>query len=83
MKIYLGHRGRVEIKITVHGKTSRGSAPWLGINAVNKATKLIERVESDLVPCFPKDKNLGSSSIALTIIDCTPGSLCIVLIDAM
>jgi putative selenium metabolism hydrolase len=78
LKIYLGHRGRVEIKITVHGITSHGSAPWLGINAVNKATKLIERVESDLVPCFPKDKNLGSSSIALTIIDCTPGALCIV-----
>lgn len=78
LKLYLGHRGRVEIKITIHGRTSHGSAPWLGVNAVNKATKLIERIESDLVPCFPRDKNLGTSSIALTIINCTPGALCIV-----
>jgi len=37
LKLCLGHRGRVEILVTVFGKVSHGSAPWLGINAVNKA----------------------------------------------
>ncbi len=78
LKLYLGHRGRVEIRVTVSGRVSHGSAPWLGINAVNKATPLIERVEHELTPKFPSDPDLGRSSIALTIIQCTPGALCIV-----
>jgi putative selenium metabolism hydrolase len=78
LKLYLGHRGRVEIQVTVMGRVCHGSAPWLGINAVNKATPLIDRVEHELTPTFPADNDLGRSSIALTIIRCTPGALCIV-----
>jgi len=78
LKIYLGHRGRVELKVTVEGVTSHGSAPWLGINAVNKATAFIDKVE-EIVACEAAyDHELGKSSIALTIINCTPGALCIV-----
>jgi putative selenium metabolism hydrolase len=78
LKIYLGHRGRVELKVTIEGVTSHGSAPWLGINAVNKATTFIDRVEQVVAKCAAKDADLGQSSIALTIISCTPGSMCIV-----
>lgn len=78
LKLYLGHRGRVELKVTVSGVTSHGSAPWLGINAVNKATKFIDKVEEFMAEKHKTDENLGDSSIALTIIDCTPGSMCIV-----
>ena len=78
LKLYLGHRGRVEIRVTVSGRVSHGSAPWLGINAVNKATPLIERVERELTPKFSEDPELGKSSLALTVIQCTPGALCIV-----
>ena len=46
LKIYCGHRGRVEINVEVAGVTSHGASPWLGINAVNKATKLIDAVEA-------------------------------------
>lgn len=78
LKLYLGHRGRVELKVTVSGVTSHGSAPWLGINAVNKATQFIDRVEAFMAANHKSDENLGNSSIALTIINCTPGSMCIV-----
>ncbi|WP_425801262.1 M20/M25/M40 family metallo-hydrolase [Desulfitobacterium sp. Sab5] len=78
LKLYLGHRGRVELKVTVSGVTSHGSAPWLGINAVNKATQFIDRVEAFMAANHGSDENLGNSSIALTIINCTPGSMCIV-----
>lgn len=78
LKLYLGHRGRVEIKVTVSGVTSHGSAPWLGVNAVNKSTKLIDKVEEFMAKNHKSDKDLGDSSIALTIINCTPGALCIV-----
>ena len=78
LKVYLGHRGRVELKVTVQGSTAHGSAPWLGINAVNKATKLIEKVEEVIEKEKLSDPDLGHSSIALTNIQCYPGSMCIV-----
>lgn len=78
LKLYLGHRGRVEMKVTVSGVTSHGSAPWLGINAVNKSTKLIDRIEAYIEQNRLEDPDLGKSSIALTIIHCTPGAMCIV-----
>lgn len=78
LKLYLGHRGRVELKVTIEGVTSHGSAPWLGINAVNKATAFIDRVEQVVKAEAVADEQLGRSSIALTIIGCTPGALCIV-----
>jgi putative selenium metabolism hydrolase len=76
--IYMGHRGRVELKVTISGITSHGSAPWLGVNAVNKATKLIDQIEAYYKTNYKEDEHLGRSSIALTIIGCTPGALCIV-----
>lgn len=78
LKLYLGHRGRVELKVTISGVTSHGSAPWLGINAVNKSTKFIDKVEKYISQNYSEDSDLGKSSIALTIINCTPGALCIV-----
>lgn len=78
LKLYLGHRGRVEIQATVSGVTSHASAPWLGVNAVNKATKFIDRVEKVVEAERRVDPDLGASSVALTIIGCTPGSMCIV-----
>lgn len=78
LKLYLGHRGRVELNVEVSGVTSHGSAPWLGINAVNKATRLIDAVERRYQESCLADKMLGKSSIALTIISCKPGAMCIV-----
>ena len=78
LDIALGHRGRVEPVVSVYGKISHGSAPWLGINAVYKANKFIEKVANELPAQFPLDPDLGKSSIALTIIKASPGELCIV-----
>jgi acetylornithine deacetylase/succinyl-diaminopimelate desuccinylase-like protein len=78
LRLYLGHRGRVELNVEVSGVTSHGSAPWLGINAVNKATKLIDAVEAFYASNYKVDEKLGKSSIALTIISCKPGAMCIV-----
>ena len=78
LKLYLGHRGRVEIQAEVQGVTSHGSAPWLGVNAVNKATKLIQAVEEKFQKEYLQDEKLGKSSIALTVINCSPGAMCIV-----
>lgn len=77
LKLCLGHRGKMEIIITVYGETSHASTPWLGINAVNKAAILINEIEKELPKKFETDAELGPSSIALTNISCTPGELAI------
>ena len=78
LNLYLGHRGRTEYLITTHGRTSHGSAPWLGINAVYKAIPLIAKLKDELYPSLPTDQELGQSSISLNIIECSPGALSIV-----
>lgn len=78
LKIYCGHRGRVEFNVEISGVTSHGAAPWLGINAVTKATKLITAVEEHFATHYQVDEKLGKSSIALTVISCSPGAMCVV-----
>ncbi|MCX7658382.1 MAG: M20/M25/M40 family metallo-hydrolase, partial [Oscillospiraceae bacterium] len=68
LKIYCGHRGRVELLVTVYGRTSHGSAPWLGINAIYKAIPLIEKLKDELYPSLPVDPQLGKASVSLNII---------------
>jgi acetylornithine deacetylase/succinyl-diaminopimelate desuccinylase-like protein len=49
LKLYLGHRGRVELDVEICGVTAHASAPWLGLNAVNKATKFVDAVEASVM----------------------------------
>lgn len=78
LKLYCGHRGRVEMLITVYGRTSHGSAPWLGINSIYKAMPLIAKIKDELYPSLPSDEDLGQASLSLNIIECSPGALSIV-----
>lgn len=78
LKLYCGHRGRVEMLITVYGRTSHGSAPWLGVNAIYKAIPLITRIKDELYPSLPTDPDLGQASVSLNIIECSPGALSVV-----
>lgn len=77
MDLYLGHRGRAELEVTTYGRTSHGSAPWLGVNAVYKMMPVIEAVQK-IAETLPEDDFLGRATIALTIIGCSPGALSII-----
>lgn len=78
--LYLGHRGRVEYLITVFGRTSHGSKPQAGINAVYKAMPVIEKIQKEVIPNLPQDPDgeVEGASISLNIIECKPGALSIV-----
>lgn len=78
LRIMLGHRGRMELKVTVLGESCHGSSPWLGVNAVNKAAKLILEIEKAIWSNGYEDPDLGKSGIALTMMDVEPCELCIV-----
>jgi putative selenium metabolism hydrolase len=78
LRLALGHRGRMEIMFRINGVAGHGSSPWLGVNAVNKAMKLIGAYEQVAEAEKKTDPDLGSSSYALCCIDCEPGANCIV-----
>lgn len=78
MHIMLGHRGRMEIQVTVKGKSCHGSSPWLGVNAVEKSSKLIQQIHDFIWSKTENHPALGRPGIALTMYECQPNELCIV-----
>jgi acetylornithine deacetylase/succinyl-diaminopimelate desuccinylase-like protein len=54
----LGHRGLEWIEIKFIGKRAHGATPELGINAISKASKFIQKVETDLMPKLKERKNI-------------------------
>ena len=44
-RICLGNKGRIDVEITVRGKSAHSSMPWDGINAVDGARKVLERLD--------------------------------------
>ena len=67
LRIMLGHRGRMEIRVTISGRSCHGSSPWLGINAVEKSAKFIVAVQNMFENKTLEDPFLGKSGIALTM----------------
>jgi putative selenium metabolism hydrolase len=68
MQISRGQRGRVLLKVTVHGQPSHAARPDLGQNAINAAARLIFGI--DLLSAeMHDDPFLGPGSIAVTHIE--------------
>ncbi len=76
-KILRGQRGRMEIGITVPGKSCHGSMPEKGDNAVYKAAKIVGEIER-LHKRLKNDKFLGSGTVTVSYIDCQTPSRCAV-----
>ena len=65
LKIMRGQRGRMEIKVTVPGKSCHASTPEQGINPIYAALPLIAGIEK-LNARLKKDAFLGKGTIAVT-----------------
>ncbi|HZM90044.1 MAG TPA: acetylornithine deacetylase/succinyl-diaminopimelate desuccinylase family protein [Blastocatellia bacterium] len=49
-RICLGHRGVYWFEVLMHGRIAHGSMPFLGVSAIDRMARLIERVERELKP---------------------------------
>ena len=65
LRIARGNKGRVEIKITVKGKSAHGSTPHLGENALYKMAPLLMELEK-LNERLPVDRVMGNGTLAVT-----------------
>ena len=73
LQVSRGQRGRMEIDVTVRGRSCHASAPHLGQNAIYAAARLIFGVEM-LSSQLAEDRFLGPGTLAVTHIENTAGS---------
>lgn len=77
LNIYRGHRGRMEIKVKITGRSCHASAPERGRNPVYMAMPFIKEIEK-LNHRLTGDKFLGKGTIAVTKIQEDTPSQCAV-----
>ena len=77
MNIYRGHRGRMEMHVTLKGVSCHGSAPERGINAIYKAARVALEIEK-LNERLKSDPFLGKGTITVTEVVTSSPSLCAV-----
>jgi acetylornithine deacetylase len=72
-RVTLGNKGRLDIEITVHGQAAHSSAPWAGINAIDGARKVLDRLET--LPLGGEDHPLlGKATLTSTGIHSFPAA---------
>ncbi len=64
LQILRAHRGILWLKIVTHGKTAHGSMPQLGINAIEKANALLNRLKHYSIAPY-RHKLLGGCSMSI------------------
>jgi acetylornithine deacetylase len=72
-EIQLANKGRVDILVSVRGKQAHSSRPWDGVNAIEGAVKVLERIKP-LMP-YPAERThpeLGKVSLTPTSIESFP-----------
>lgn len=68
LQVRVGHRGRLEMRVTVQGRAAHASSPTLGNNAIHNAARLVFGIEL-LAPRLANDTFLGQGTIAVTEIE--------------
>ncbi len=77
LRLYRGHRGRMEIEVHLRGTSCHASAPERGVNPIYKMGRLVAQVEK-LNAKLNSDPFLGKGTIAVTEIRSMSPSLCAV-----
>ncbi len=77
MNIYRGHRGRMEMEVSIRGVSCHGSAPERGDNAIYKMSRIALEIEK-LHARLPSDPFLGKGSITISEFRSSSPSQCAV-----
>ncbi|MBI2341663.1 MAG: YgeY family selenium metabolism-linked hydrolase, partial [Deltaproteobacteria bacterium] len=77
LNIYRGHRGRMEIEVSVTGVSCHGSAPERGDNAIYKMAPIVKGIEK-LNERLKNDEFLGNGTVVVSQISSVGPSQCAV-----
>jgi succinyl-diaminopimelate desuccinylase len=61
LRVSIGNRGRVDVRVTVQGESCHSSQPWLGSNPIEVAADVIAALRSAPIPA--KHPELGPASV--------------------
>lgn len=50
--VRIAHRGALWLELEITGRSAHGGRPWLGVNAISKASKVIQALEAELPALF-------------------------------
>jgi putative selenium metabolism hydrolase len=81
LNIYRGHRGRMEIRVEVKGRSCHGSAPERGDNAIYKIARIALEIEK-LNERLRGDPFLGKGTVTISEVRSSSPSLCAVADEA-
>jgi len=81
LNIYRGHRGRMEIRVEVKGRSCHGSAPERGDNAIYKIARIALEIEK-LNERLNHDPFLGKGTVTISEVKSSSPSLCAVADEA-
>lgn len=81
LNIYRGHRGRMEIRVEVKGRSCHGSAPERGDNAIYKIARIALEIEK-LNGRLRNDPFLGKGTVTISEVKSSSPSLCAVADEA-
>jgi len=81
LNIYRGHRGRMEIRVEVKGRSCHGSAPERGDNAIYKIARIALEIEK-LNERLKQDPFLGKGTVTISEVKSSSPSLCAVADEA-
>ncbi|MBM7324679.1 M20/M25/M40 family metallo-hydrolase [Agrobacterium sp. S2] len=70
-RVHIGHRGKIDVEITVHGRTSHASEPGNGINAVFEAVPFLEALQQ-YANGMKNDDVLGPATVTLISMKSSP-----------
>jgi len=76
--VALGHRGKVELVVTTHGRAAHSSQPKEGINALQKMLPVLEAIFGRMQTDLKSHPVLGESSMTVTDCIVRPGALSII-----
>ena len=77
LRIYRGHRGRMEMEVHTSGVSCHGSAPERGVNAVYRMAPIIADIEQLNERLAPREP-LGKGTVTISQVRSTSPSLCAV-----
>jgi len=78
LRVYRGHRGRMEIGVTTFGVSCHGSAPERGKNPVYMMSRVALEIEKMNAKGLKDHDFLGKGTVTVSYIDCKTPSLCAV-----
>ena len=70
--IVIGHKGRVDVEVTIRGRSAHSSSPELGVNALEGAAEAMARVRS--IELGDPDPDLGKRTVTPVGLEAFPGA---------